>query len=334
MYGHQIALSLPTAAAAVRSRFSWNERFEHWERPASDSEEAKIERAARMIRGALDGRDLLGRPHVEVVAQGSYFNNTNTRIESDMDIRADWRESCLLLTAGSIEFEHAQAAFGYFSTGTSTVDIAAAHRVRVWLALCDAFGADQVVPSSKCLKLKPVAGSRAPADLVPTIRCVYAVPAGGGLLSAIPREIEGVAIFDLDGVRTVNFPALHHDNGKQKHANTSRRFKKAVRILKCLRDELVELGHLRKGQIPSFLVECLVHAVPDAVFHLGDDRYDRVRNLLVALDTALSDQQYCFGVREVNGVKPLFAPFLGRSQPWRVDDARVFIAAAWKRMEA
>lgn len=318
----------------MRTRSSWNERFEHWERPASDSEEAKIERAARMIRGALDGRELLGRPHVEVVAQGSYFNNTNTRIESDMDIRADWRESCLLVTGGSIEFEHAQAAFGYVSTGTSTVEIAAAHRVRVWLALCDAFGADQVVPGSKCLKLKPVAGSRAPADVVPTIRCVYALPRGSGLLSVFPMEVEGIAIFDLDGARTVNFPALHHDNGKRKHADTSRRFKKAVRILKCLRDELVELGGLRKGQIPSFLVECLVHAVPDVVFHLGDDRYDRVRNLLVALDTALSDQNHCFGLREVNGIKPLFAPFLGRSQPWRVEDARAFVTAAWKRMEA
>ena len=152
-------------------------------------------------------------------------------------------------------------------------------------------------------------------------------------MSVIPREIEGVAIFDLDGARTVNFPALHHDNGKRKHADTARRFKKAVRILKCLRDELVELGRLRKGQIPSFLVECLVHSVPDGVFHLGDDRYDRVRNLLVALDTALSDRQHCFGLREVNRIKPLFAPFLGRSQPWSADDARTFIAGVWRRME-
>jgi hypothetical protein len=34
------------ALAQSRTRPSWNDRLTHWERPASDSEEAMIERAA------------------------------------------------------------------------------------------------------------------------------------------------------------------------------------------------------------------------------------------------------------------------------------------------
>jgi len=41
------------ALAQARTRQSWNERLAHWERPASDSEEAMIERAARSVRDLM-----------------------------------------------------------------------------------------------------------------------------------------------------------------------------------------------------------------------------------------------------------------------------------------
>lgn len=316
----------------ARTRYEWNQRFVHWERPASTSEEATIYRATRMIRTALAGREMLGRPFVEVSAQGSYFNNTNTRIESDMDIRVDWLNTFLTVTDGRLSTEQANAALGYIGTGRSITVDAAEHRERVCQALCDAFGADQVKPGTKALRLKAVPGSRAPADVVPTIRCVYAVPKGLGLLSLVPREIEGVAIIEPDGSCTINFPSQHHSVGKLKHEDTRRRYKKAVRILKVLRDELIDLGCLQKGQAPSFLIECLVNAVPVWDFLVDEDRYDRVRRALAAIADLLSSPAY-LDMREVNGIKPLFAPFLGRPQPWAVEDARRFVALAWARLE-
>lgn len=332
---YQLSMSTKDSLLAKsRTRYAWNERFEHWERPASRSEEDQIERAARMVRAGLAGRDLLEAPFVTVTGQGSYFNNTNYRLDSDMDIRADWQQSCVVVTDGGISSTDAMAGLGLIPLHQDAAEIHAAHRRRVWLALCAAFGADQVEPGQKSLKLKAVPGSRAPADVVPTIRCVYAVPTGtGGLLSFIPREVEGVAIYEPGGQRTVNFPARHHLYGKEKHARTRRRFKKAVRILKWLRDELVDFGHLQKGQVPSFLIECLVHTTDDNVFLVDEDRYDRVRRLLVSLDDQLRNPLLAYSLTEINGIKPLFGNFLGRPQPWSVSDARVFLSAAWARLE-
>src|SRR5947207_11503248 len=71
----------------ARTRSDWNSRFEHWQRPASDTEEQKIERAARVVRDALAKNAWLTGEGVTVQAQGSYFNNTNVRLDSDMDLR-------------------------------------------------------------------------------------------------------------------------------------------------------------------------------------------------------------------------------------------------------
>jgi len=109
MYRFAGSLKSSTDPAASRTRSAWNDRFVHWERPASTSEEAKIERAARMVRDALAGCDLLGLPLVEVNGQESYFNNTNTRIESDMDIRVDWRHTIDLAPDKGIPYQQARA---------------------------------------------------------------------------------------------------------------------------------------------------------------------------------------------------------------------------------
>ncbi len=75
-------------AEGPRTRSFWNARFEHWERPPSDTEEIQINRAASMVRTALVGNAWLQAENVTIAPQGSYFNNTNVRLESDMDLRA------------------------------------------------------------------------------------------------------------------------------------------------------------------------------------------------------------------------------------------------------
>jgi hypothetical protein len=72
------------AFARVRSHQSWNERLTHWEKPASDSEEDMIERAASNIRKLMPGNAWLTSEGVQIAPQGSYHNNTNVRQESDL----------------------------------------------------------------------------------------------------------------------------------------------------------------------------------------------------------------------------------------------------------
>ena len=83
--------------AASRSRTSWNERFEHWEKPASETEESQIKRSAAMVQRALDNNSWLVREGVQVRPQGSYHNNTNVRQDSDMDLCA-WHAGIRVLT--------------------------------------------------------------------------------------------------------------------------------------------------------------------------------------------------------------------------------------------
>src|SRR5262245_16241016 len=75
-------------AVGNRTRSSLNARFTPWEQPAVGSEEVRIERAASRVRFAVAENAWLRNKGVEVSAQGSYFNNTNVRLESDTDLRA------------------------------------------------------------------------------------------------------------------------------------------------------------------------------------------------------------------------------------------------------
>ena len=77
-------ICLESALAVSRSRSSWNSWLEQAEKPASDHEEAQIERAANMATAIVTANQFLNSIGVRVFAQGSYYNNTNTRNEADM----------------------------------------------------------------------------------------------------------------------------------------------------------------------------------------------------------------------------------------------------------
>ena len=71
------------ALAAARTRYAWNERFVHWERPASRSEEAAIDRAARMIRSALAGT-IAGTKRLYMTATPRIYGD-NAKISAQKD---------------------------------------------------------------------------------------------------------------------------------------------------------------------------------------------------------------------------------------------------------
>jgi hypothetical protein len=140
--------------------------------------------------------------------------------------------------------------------------------------------------------------------------------------------IEGVAILARDGKWTYNYPQQHHNHGKAKRAQTQHRFKKVVRQLKRLNYELADLNMI-PAKLPSFLIECLVYAVEDVYFLIGNDRYDRLVGILKRMGTLVSDDYWCAAATEINHVKPLFV-----GQPWTVLQAQAFVLAALVRLEA
>jgi hypothetical protein len=127
----------------------------------------------------------------------------------------------------------------------------------------------------------------------------------------------------------MNFPDQHHENGVQKRARTQLRFKRNVRMLKRLRDELVESRVFGAEEVPSFLVECLVYGVEDQYFLVEtDDRYDRLVRIVTRIYEQLGDPTWVSNTLEINEVKFLFRP----DQGWTAAAAKRFTAAAWNRL--
>jgi tRNA nucleotidyltransferase (CCA-adding enzyme) len=60
--------------------------FESWARGPTDTEAAKCENAECVIHKAISASPALAKRNVQVFAQGSYRNNTNVRLDSDVDV--------------------------------------------------------------------------------------------------------------------------------------------------------------------------------------------------------------------------------------------------------
>ena len=59
---------------------------QNWCKPASKTESQKCENALRMIKDAIRESDELKEMNIQIVPKGSYHNNTNVRLNSDVDI--------------------------------------------------------------------------------------------------------------------------------------------------------------------------------------------------------------------------------------------------------
>jgi hypothetical protein len=148
---------------------------------------------------------------------------------------------------------------------------------------------------------------------------------------------EGIALI-AGGQRITNFPRQHYANGCAKNDRTGRRYKRVVRILKRLRNHMVENAgaasqiRSRAKDTASFLIESLVYNCPDNLFG-HSSIYDDVVTVLDFLGQGLRDRSdgrtllmlpiWAFWI-EVNGVKSLF----GQGQTWTVNDAMEFVAFA------
>ena len=64
----------------------WGSLFTNWAKPFSDTTEEKADRAVRMIREAIRSSAKLSGKSVKIYTTGSYRNNTNTKLESDVDV--------------------------------------------------------------------------------------------------------------------------------------------------------------------------------------------------------------------------------------------------------
>jgi hypothetical protein len=138
------------------------------------------------------------------------------------------------------------------------------------------------------------------------------------------RYESGTELHPDSGGVIVNWPRQNYGNGVVKNNATGRRFKAVTRILKSLRNEMVENGHDVAAPIPSYLIECLVWNVPDARFG-GNEFRDDVRSAIAFLWKETLSDGACGDWGEINDLKYLF----WAGQPWSRDQVNKFLYAAW-----
>jgi hypothetical protein len=292
----------------------WESTFSGWTERASDAEQSRYEWTRDQIDEALRGDARLQAYSFTTYPKGSYPNFTNVVRDSDVDIAAE------LTTLFQMEFIHDAAGLTLADvdvtpyTGDASLS---GFKDDVHKALVDHFGAGPVDRGNKAIHIRE-SGAGLAADVVPCVthRTYF----------SRTRFAEGIRLRnDARPTEVIeNYPKQHLDEGIRKNDAASRRFKRVVRILKRLENEMVDRGII--GEVPSFLIESAVFNTPTAHFN-PSTWTGRVRNVLAHIfnGTMSSECVSSSEWMEVNRIKCLFHA----SQNWTHQQAHEFAARAW-----
>jgi hypothetical protein len=293
----------------------WEQTLREWSKPSSATEQGKCENAERMIREAIDESEALSGLTIEVFPQGSYRNNTNVRLDSDVDI-------CVrCMNPFFADYSMAPGA-GREACGNVAATYSFAQlRDDVESALVAKFGRKGVTRGKKAFDVHANT-YRVDADVVACFEHRrYTRRNADGLWLW-----ESGTAFIPDGStgRVINWPHQHYENGVRKNERTGFRFKYITRALKRVRNEMNEMGIPEAAPIPSYLIECLVWNAPNNCF--GHEQYRQdMRAVLAHTFNATMTFETCKEWGEVNELKYLFR----ESQPWTRARANAFLDAAW-----
>ena len=248
-----------------------------WTSPISYSEEERVQNTINMIKGAIDSSEDLKGLDIEIFAQGSYANNTNVKQNSDIDI-------CVMLTStfyGNYLDGMTYKDYG-FSSGSISYE---RYKTLVLNALIAKFGYSVVSVGNKCINIDSNT-YHVQADVVPAFQYRDYKLKGS---SNPDSYIEGIIFFASDGTEVINYPKDHTSNGRTKNKNTNYFYKKIVRIMKHIRNNMVEDGLVDGDIISSFLVECLVWNVPNKYLVGSNLLADKVQDSIAYLWNAINN---------------------------------------------
>lgn len=287
------------------------EQLQRWGRSPSETEEGKCQNAVRMITEALNQR--FGAD-VSVFLQGSYRNRTNIRQDSDVDVVV-LHTGYYFPDVSLLPSEDQQTYWSGFSKAPYSFSD---YKAEVLNLMEGVFGAAHTQRKNKCIR---IAGNdyRVNADVVPCF--VHRRIGGGGETTE-----EGVQFLSDSGDSIFSFPKQHYDNGVAKNGHARQMYKPAVRILKNVRNGLVEDGKFTDKLMPSFLLECLVwNVLPHTHFH-ADTHEEVIKNVLVTLFNDMNDPEKARQYAEVSDLKWLLRGGFNAEQ------AKTFVLHAWDYM--
>jgi len=138
------------------------------------------------------------------------------------------------------------------------------------------------------------------ADVVPAYR--YRDYSQDFLLKAT-NYVGGIEIRPDSGGRIINYPEQHIRLGRKKNTETSYYYKKMVRIMKSLKEDMLENRKSLPASISSFGIESLLWNVPNKEYVQYTSMGLCFSNVLVKLRADLVNFSH---YKEANGIKPLF----------------------------
>lgn len=281
--------------------------FTAWSKRSSLTEEQKCENAVRMIKDAIQAHDGLSLLNIDFLPQGSYHNNTNVRLNSDVDI-------CVRLHS-TFFYELPDGAtkedFGIIPSPYTFSE----YQTAIKEALEAKFGCASVTQGNKAFDVHSNS-YRVDADVVACFE--HRRYTGKG------RYITGTQFYASNGSKVVNFPEQHYSNGVTKNTETARRFKRVVRILKRLKMQMEDDGVTGLENISSFLIECLVWNAPNECFNTSTYKED-TENVIGYLFNHTKDIMLCREWGEVSDLLYLFHP--GRK--YTAEEVNSFIVRAY-----
>lgn len=296
---------------------SLEEKLGRYAKPSSNNEKEKQDRAERMVRNAVKQWANEQKVSVSYLPKGSYANNTNVRLDSDVDI-AVIHKGFHYLDDSALRPEHRHSE----RSATSNYLKGTEFRRSLGTSLEARFGKACDNSGKTAIELAENTG-RVKTDIVPS----FAFRKYEYNLFGMVAYHEGTKVFRLDGTAVIDYPEQQLVNGRKKNAATGGRYKRLVRILKRTENDLSEAKEI--NPLPSYFMECLMYIVPN-------DRFGHISFNPLTLDLVHA-ASYILGrvkaysdtskLREPNGIKSLF----GEGQPWSVKDARMLIEATLDR---
>lgn len=295
----------------MRDREQWESTFGSWASGPSASEQERCSNAESQVRAAIGASEKLKARDIRVFTQGSYRNRVNVRRDSDVDIGV----LCFDTYFPDYPDENVRAEVAKsFVPATYTY---AKFKNELEEALVTRFGRASVTRGTKAFDVH-ANSYRVEAD-------VAAFFEHRRFLTA-EKYLSGVEMIPDNGQPLMirNWPEQHYISGVLKNDRTARRFKRVVRVMKSLRNEMNVAGIPSAQKTPSFLLECLVWNAPDGSLQIAD-YYSTMRSTLAHLFNATLSDDECNDWGEVSELKYLFRP----SQPWSRQSAHQFLSDAW-----
>ncbi|MFJ3477361.1 nucleotidyltransferase family protein [Streptomyces microflavus] len=294
------------------------EKLTRYKARSSDTEQDKQDRAERMVRRAVDPWTGFKDISITCLPKGSYKNNTNVRADSDVDISVihegfHYYDDSALYERDKI---HGSVSIDHFDGRT--------FRAELERAMKASYGTDCDTSGTTAIEIAENSG-RVKADVVPTFRHRHY---HYDLLGKVTYR-EGTTTWRTTGEWVINYPVQQYENGVAKNNRTGRRYKKMVRILKRVENDLVASGELEA--LPSYFMECLVYCTPDGHFnHSGSTPLtDDITSVLTYIWNQTKPGGSAKDWHEPNGIKQLFGP----GQKWTMEQAHDLALKAWRNLE-